>query len=73
MKAEQSVLFEAPIAHFLLRTFLAEGVDEFLAHITTIEVFLGLQGDYHKRSRVGIDQHKNLSATKKYVGASQVC
>ena len=41
-QAKQSVLFETPIAHFLVRAVLAEGVDEFLAHITTIEAALGL-------------------------------
>ncbi|SCY39980.1 hypothetical protein [Paracoccus tibetensis] len=28
-QAKQSVLFETPVAHFLIRAFLAEGVDEF--------------------------------------------
>lgn len=45
-KAKESVLFETPIAHFLVRAFLADGVDEFLAHITTIEAALGLRADY---------------------------
>lgn len=39
--AKQSVLFGTPIVHYLVRTFLADGVDEFLAHITTIEAALG--------------------------------
>lgn len=43
-----SPLFETPIAHFLVRAFLAEPLDEFLAHITTIEAALGLQSDYRK-------------------------
>jgi hypothetical protein len=45
-RAHRSPLFETPIAHFLVRAFLADGVDEFLAHITTIEAALGLQSDY---------------------------
>ena len=46
--ARKSPLFETPIAHFFVRAFCAEGVDEFLAHITTIEAALGLQSDYDK-------------------------
>jgi hypothetical protein len=42
VSAHQSPLFETPIAHFLVRAFLAEGVDEFLAHLFTIEAALGL-------------------------------
>jgi hypothetical protein len=44
----QSPLFETPIAHFLVRSFFADGVDEFLAHLTTIEAALGLQSDYDR-------------------------
>jgi hypothetical protein len=35
-------LFETPIAHFLVGAFLADGVDELLAHVFTIEAALGL-------------------------------
>ena len=47
-RARQSVLFETPIAHFV-RAFLAEPLDEFLAHITAIEAALGLESDSKKR------------------------
>lgn len=67
-QAKQSVLFETPIAHFLVRAFLAEGVDEFLAHITTIEAALGLRADYQKNFRVTPDRHKKLRATDKMRG-----
>lgn len=67
-KAKQSVLFETPIAHFLVRAFLAEGVDEFLAHITTIEAALGLRADYQKNFRVAPDRHKGMSPTKRMRG-----
>jgi hypothetical protein len=50
-RARQSPLFETPIAHFLERAFLADPLDEFLAHITTIEAALGLQSDYYRKSR----------------------
>lgn len=67
-EAKQSVLFETPIAHFLVRAFLAEGVDEFLAHITTIEAALGLRADYQKSFRVAPDRHKGMRATNKMRG-----
>ena len=67
-QAKQSVLFETPIVHFLVRAFLAEGVDEFLAHITTIEAALGLRADYQKNFRVAPDRHKKLRATDKMRG-----
>ena len=53
-----SPLFETPIAHFFVRAFLADDVDEFLAHITTIEAALGLHADYYKKARVTPDRHK---------------
>jgi hypothetical protein len=67
-QAKQSVLFETPIAHFLVRAFLAEGVDEFLAHITTIEAALGLRADYQKSFRVAPDRHKGMRATNRLRG-----
>jgi hypothetical protein len=67
-QAKQSVLFETPVAHFLVRAFLTEGVDEFLAHITTIEAALGLRADYQKNFRVAPDRHKRLGATNKMRG-----
>jgi len=67
-QAKQSVLFETPIAHFLVRAFLAEGVDEFLAHITTIEAALGLRADHQKSFRVAPDRHKGMRATNRMRG-----
>jgi hypothetical protein len=67
-QAKRSVLFETPIAHFLTRAFLAEGVDEFLAHITTIEAALGLQADYQKSFRIAPDRHKGMRATNRMRG-----
>lgn len=67
-QAKQSVLFETPITHFLVRAFLAEGVDEFLAHVTTIEAALGLRADYDKSFRIAPDRHKGMSATKRMRG-----
>ncbi|MCP1848205.1 MULTISPECIES: hypothetical protein [unclassified Bradyrhizobium] len=67
-QAKRSVLFETPIVHFLVRAFLAEGVDEFLAHITTIEAALGLRADYDKSFRFAPDRHKGMSATRRMRG-----
>ncbi|WP_426411614.1 hypothetical protein [Bradyrhizobium ganzhouense] len=64
-QAKGSVLFETPVAHFLVRAFLADGVDEFLAHITTIEAALGLRADYQKSFRVAPDRHKGMRATNR--------
>jgi hypothetical protein len=63
--AKQSVLFETPIVHFLVRAFLAEGVDEFLAHITTIEAALGLRADYQKRFRIAPDRHRGMPSPRR--------
>ena len=67
-QATRSVLFETPIAHFLVRAFLADGVDEFLAHITTIEAALGLRADYQKSFRIAPDRHKGMRATNRMRG-----
>ncbi|GAA0598109.1 hypothetical protein [Caenispirillum bisanense] len=64
-QAKQSVLFDTPITHFLVRAFLADGVDEFLAHVTAIEAALGLRADYQKNFRVAPDRHKGMSPTKR--------
>jgi hypothetical protein len=67
-QARQSPLFETPIVHFLLRAFASEGIDEYLAHITTIEAALGLRSDHNRNLRRTPDPHKGLGATRR-VGA----
>lgn len=64
-RARKSVLFETPIVHFLVRGFLADGIDEFLAHITTIEAALGLRADYDANFRVSPDRYKKMKAGKR--------
>lgn len=64
-QARHSILFETPVVHFLIRAFLSDGVDEFLAHITTIESALGMQADYNRSFRVAEDRHRKMKATKK--------
>ena len=48
-RALGSPLFETPVAHFFVRAFLSEGIDEFLAHLMTIEAALGLHADYNRK------------------------
>jgi hypothetical protein len=43
-------------------------VDEFLAHITTIEAALGMRADYQKSFRVAPDRHKGMRATNRMRG-----
>lgn len=49
--ALSSNLFDTPVMHFLVRAFLGNGIDEFMAHLTAVEAALGLQGDYRRRER----------------------
>lgn len=67
-QVRRSPLFETPVAHFFVRAFLADDVDEVLAHITTIEAALGLHADYDARARVAPDRHRGMSATKRMRG-----
>ena len=63
-RAHQSPLFKTPVAHFFVRAFLAEAaLDEFLAHIMTIEAALGLHSDYGSRSRSQSGNRIRLGAT----------
>jgi hypothetical protein len=62
IRAQQSSLFETPIAHFLVSAFLSKGIDEFLAHITVIEAALGLHIDY---KRPKLPNGKRPSATER--------
>lgn len=60
--ARASPLFETPVAHFLVRAYAADGIDEFLAHLTVIEAALGLESDFRKLPQ---DPHKNVGATRR--------
>ncbi|MFC6446099.1 hypothetical protein [Shinella zoogloeoides] len=62
--ARATGLFETPVAHFLVRAFLADGMDEVMAHMTAIEAAVGLEMDHKKWLRPKPDPHKKvLSAT----------
>ncbi|WP_336072142.1 hypothetical protein [Nitratireductor rhodophyticola] len=60
--ARGTTLFARPVAHFFVRGFRSDGIDEFLAHISTIEAALGLPLDYDPRARRKI-AGKNPGAT----------
>jgi hypothetical protein len=62
-RALRSPLFETPIAHFFVRAFLSEPLDEFLAHMTTIEAAMGLRADYSGKSKAKIAGVRKLTPT----------
>lgn len=65
--ARASSMFGQPIAHFLVRAFTSDGVDEFLAHLTAIEAALGSRDDYPIKGipRRGKRQPAGSSAVRK--------
>ncbi|MBN7807758.1 MULTISPECIES: hypothetical protein [Agrobacterium] len=64
-----SALFETPVAHFLVRGFLADGMDEVMAHMTAIEAAVGLGMDHKKGLRPKPDPHKKVSSATERVAA----
>lgn len=52
--AQNALIFGKPVMHFMIRAFLSDGIDEFLAHITAVEAGLGtkLDHDMKKRTRI---------------------
>jgi hypothetical protein len=67
--ARGSALFETPVAHFLVRGFLADGMDEVMAHMTAIEAAVGLEMDHKKWLRPKPDPHKKVSSATERVAA----
>lgn len=49
--------------HFLVRAFLADGIDEVIAHLTVIEAAFGLEIDYKRHLQSKPDPEKGLSST----------
>ncbi|KQX43207.1 MULTISPECIES: hypothetical protein [unclassified Ensifer] len=62
-KARTTALFETPVGHFLVRAFLADDIDEIMAHMTTIEAGLGTISDHKRKLRPKPDPHKDVSST----------
>jgi hypothetical protein len=67
--ARATDLFETPLAHFLVRAFLADGMDEVMAHMTSIEAAVGLEMDHKKWLRPKPDPHKTVSSATDRVAA----
>ncbi len=67
--ARATSLFETPVAHFLVRGFLADGMDEVMAHMTAIEAAVGLEMDHKKRLRPKPDPNKTISSATDRVAA----
>lgn len=63
--ARPTPLFETPVVHFLVRAFLADGIDEVMAHMTAIEAALGLESDHKRKLRPKPDLHPKLSPTER--------
>lgn len=49
--AQATRLFETPIKHFFVRAAFSEGMDQIMAHMTTIEAGLGLRSDFKQGGR----------------------
>ncbi|MBZ9851361.1 hypothetical protein LB565_25560 [Mesorhizobium sp. CA14] len=63
--ARQTSLLAAPVAHFLVRAFLSDRIDEFLAHLMVVEASLGLKADYGPKAKGNL--HNNLRPTDRMV------
>lgn len=61
LHARAGALFETPIVHFIVRAFLADGMDEVMAHMTAIEAGLGLEMDHRRGLRPKPDAHRDVS------------
>lgn len=61
--ARTTPLFETPIVHFLVHAFLADGIDEIMAHMTALEAALGLEADHRPGLRPKPDPHSKLRST----------
>lgn len=53
----------APVLHFSISGLLADGIDEFIAHIATIEASLGLASD-HKRGQPALPNGRNTATAR---------
>lgn len=62
--ARATDLFETPVAHFLVRAFLADGMDEVMAHMTAIEAAVGA-GLPETQFRQGRPEHVNLAKDRR--------
>lgn len=63
-RALVSPIFNRPVMHFLVRAFASDNIDEFLAHIITIDAALGRPEDFDVWTRPHIGG-RNLGATER--------
>jgi hypothetical protein len=63
LAARAGPLFETPVVHFIVRAFMADGMDEVMAHMTAIEAGLGLEMDHRRALRPKPDTHRDVSAS----------
>jgi hypothetical protein len=63
--ARGTPMLAAPVAHFLVRAFLSDHIDEFLAHLMVVEASLGLKADYEPKPKGG--RHNALRPTDRMV------
>jgi hypothetical protein len=50
-RAVQSPIFNPLVAHFMVRAFTSDDIDEFLAHIIVIDAAIGMASDHDARRR----------------------
>ncbi|MCH4092076.1 hypothetical protein [Acetobacter sp.] len=67
--AQRTALFDTPVKHFLVRAALSNGMDELMAHMTTIEAALGLQSDFSNKGRSRAERMGATERLKKRITA----
>lgn len=63
--ARTTDLFATPVAHFLVRAYLSDGIDEFIAHLTVIEAAFGMESDHNKKLRPKPDPLNGLAPSRR--------
>ena len=62
-------LFSTPVRHFLVRGYFSEGMDEVIAHMTTVEAALGMKADFEGKPPAGVTKMKVTKRMTKRVEA----
>ncbi len=62
-----SELFSAPIVHFLVTAFVNKGIDEFMAHVSSIEAALGLSWDHRNSERPPSAVRPGINGTRRMI------
>lgn len=60
-------LLQTPMAHFFIRAYLSDGIDEFLAHLLTIEAGIGLPSDPSRKDTTGKKTADTRGASERIV------